>query len=143
MPTRNSNPIDLNAGSIQFTANVSPAEQEFFKALLGGIPADMKVVKLEQNENKPKKPVKAEPTPSTFSGIKVLFNDPATIMWVNGKKFVAKAHNEPFDEEKGLLMCLCKAHGISHRDIQRMLKSAVRQKKKTTEIVEEVADGEN
>ena len=48
-----------------------------------------------------------------------------------------------FDEEKGLLMCLCKAHGISHRDIQRMLKSAVRQKKKTTEIVEEVADGEN
>lgn len=103
----------------------------------------MKVVKLEQNENKPKKPVKAEPTSSTFSGIKVLFNDPATIMWVNGKKFVAKAHNEPFDEEKGLLMCLCKAHGISHRDIQRMLKSAVRQKKKTTEIVEEVADGEN
>ena len=102
----------------------------------------MKVVKLEQNENKTKKPAK-EPT-STFGGIKVLFNDPATIMWVNGKKYVAKAHNEPFDEEKGLLMCLCKAHGISHRDIQRMLKSAVRQKKKTTEIVEEViTDGEN
>ena len=102
----------------------------------------MKVVKLEQNEDKAKKPAK-EPT-STFGGIKVLFNDPATIMWVNGKKYVAKAHNEPFDEEKGLLMCLCKAHGISHRDIQRMLKSAVRQKKKTTEIVEEViADGEN
>ena len=141
MPSRNSNPIDLGAGSIQFTANVSPAEQEFFKALLGGIPADMKVVKLEQNEGKAKKPAK-EPA-STFGGIKVLFNDPATIMWVNGKKFVAKAHNEPFDEEKGLLMCLCKAHGISHRDIQRMLKSAVRQKKKTTETVEEVADGEN
>ena len=141
MPSRNSNPIDLGAGSIQFTANVSPAEQEFFKALLGGIPADMKVVKLEQNEDKAKKPAK-EPA-STFGGIKVLFNDPATIMWVNGKKFVAKAHNEPFDEEKGLLMCLCKAHGISHRDIQRMLKSAVRQKKKTTEIVEEVVDGEN
>lgn len=141
MPSRNSNPIDLGAGSIQFTANVSPAEQEFFKALLGGIPADMKVVKLEQNEDKAKKPAK-EPA-STFGGIKVLFNDPATIMWVNGKKYVAKAHNEPFDEEKGLLMCLCKAHGISHRDIQRMLKSAVRQKKKTTEIVEEVVDGEN
>lgn len=123
MPTGNSQ----NLGSIEFTANVSPEERNFFNALLGGLPADMRVVKFE----------KAKLAPPD-NGIKVLFNNPATILWVNGKKIVSKAHNEEFDEEKGLLMCLAKAHGISHREIQRMLKSAQRQTKKVkTAITEE------
>lgn len=136
MPFRNLQPF----GDIKFSGNISADEQEFFKALLGAVPANMKVVKLEQNAKNVDKSVKPVKTPpSTFGGITVLFNDPATILWVNGKKYVSKAHNEPFDEEKGLLMCLCKAHGISHRDIQRMLKSATRQPKKT----KGVTDGQN
>lgn len=61
---------------------------------------------------------------------RVVFNDPATILWVNGKKYVSKAHNEEFDEEKGLLMCLAKANGISHLKLKKLLKSAEVQTKK-------------
>ncbi|MEG1514764.1 MAG: hypothetical protein RSD95_07775 [Clostridia bacterium] len=39
----------------------------------------------------------------------VLFNDPATIVfWTDGTKTIVKANNEPFDEEKGLAMAICK-----------------------------------
>ena len=39
----------------------------------------------------------------------VIFNDPATIVfWADGTKTVVKAHNEPFDEEKGLAMAIAK-----------------------------------
>lgn len=61
---------------------------------------------------------------------KVIFNAPATILFVDGKKYVSKAHDEPFDKEKGLLMCLAKANGISHLDLQRMIKNATVQEKK-------------
>lgn len=60
---------------------------------------------------------------------KVIFNDPATILFMNGKKYVSKAHDEPFDEEKGLLMCLAKAQGISHLELKRMIKGAKREYK--------------
>lgn len=45
---------------------------------------------------------------------------------MNGKKYISKAHEEEFDEEKGLLMCLAKANGISHLELQRMIKGAKR-----------------
>ncbi len=61
---------------------------------------------------------------------KIIFNDPATILYANGKRYVSKAYNEAFDEEKGLLMCLIKAFGISHLDLQRMIKGATVQEKK-------------
>lgn len=64
---------------------------------------------------------------------RVIFNPPATILFVGGKKYVSKAHNEEFDEEKGLLMCLAKANGISHLDLKRMLANATRPKKQTEE----------
>lgn len=57
---------------------------------------------------------------------KVIFNPPATILFMNGKKYVSKAHNEEFDEEKGLLMCLAKANGITHLQLKKMLKGAKR-----------------
>lgn len=39
----------------------------------------------------------------------VIFNNPATIVyWVDGTKTVVKAHNEKFDQEKGLAMAICK-----------------------------------
>ena len=64
---------------------------------------------------------------------KIIFNNPATILidTATGKKYVSKAHGEEFDEEKGLLMCLCKAYGISHLELKRMIKKAkkIRNKK--------------
>lgn len=42
---------------------------------------------------------------------KVIFNDPATIVfWNDGTKTVVKAVNEPFDPEKGLAMAIAKYH---------------------------------
>lgn len=64
---------------------------------------------------------------------KVIFNPPATILFINGKKYVSKAHNEPFDEEKGLLMCLAKAQGITHLELKRMIKGAIKQKTKRSD----------
>ena len=58
---------------------------------------------------------------------KVIFNPPATILYIDGRKYVSKAHNEEFDEEKGLLMCLAKANGITHLQLKRMIKNAKRQ----------------
>lgn len=40
---------------------------------------------------------------------RVIHNDPATvILWNDGTKTVVKAHNEPFDPEKGFAMAVCK-----------------------------------
>ena len=40
---------------------------------------------------------------------KVIFNDPATIVfWADGTKTVVQAYNEPFDKEKGLAMAIAK-----------------------------------
>lgn len=71
--------------------------------------------------------MKQQPKPTK---IRVMFNAPATILWVGDKKFVSKAHAEEFDEEKGLLMCLAKANGISHLSLKKMLKCAERPKEK-------------
>ena len=68
----------------------------------------------------------------------LIFNPPATILIINGKKYVAKAHEEEFDEEKGLLMCLAKANGYSHLDIKKMISGAKRQEK----IQENIQDDE-
>lgn len=40
---------------------------------------------------------------------RIIYNDPATIiLWADGTKTVVKAHNEPFDREKGLAMAIIK-----------------------------------
>lgn len=60
---------------------------------------------------------------------RVIINDPAVIYFdANGDKYVSKAHNEPFDAEKGLLMCIAKSNGFSHNKIAKMLKNADNQK---------------
>ncbi|WP_438848103.1 hypothetical protein [Anaerocaecibacter muris] len=66
-------------------------------------------------------------TVDKIRGMRVIFNNPTTILIVNGKKYIAKAHNEEFDEEKGLLMCLAKASGYTHANLKALLKSAQRQ----------------
>ena len=56
----------------------------------------------------------------------IIFNNPAVVLILdNGKKIVSKAHKEEFDKEKGLLMCLAKLHGITHLELQRMIKNGV------------------
>ena len=71
---------------------------------------------------------------------KFIFNDPATILFVNGKKYIAKAHDEEFDCEIGVLVCLMKSFGISHLDLKRMIKGAKVQSKgkKTSTNKEEI-----
>ena len=40
---------------------------------------------------------------------KVIFNDPATIVfWNDGTKTVVQAHGDAFDPEKGLAMAICR-----------------------------------
>ena len=56
--------------------------------------------------------------------VHVIFNDPATILFVNGNKYVSKAYKEKFDKEKGLLMCFAKAFGISHSMLKKMISLA-------------------
>lgn len=65
-----------------------------------------------------------------FKEMKIIINEPAVVLIKNGKKYVSKAHNEEFDAEKGLLMCLAKANGVTHLDLKRMLKKATYQSKK-------------
>lgn len=63
-------------------------------------------------------------------GMRVIFNDPTTILIVSNKKYISKAHDEEFDEEKGLLMCLAKANGYTHANLKALLRNAQRQTKK-------------
>ena len=59
---------------------------------------------------------------------KVIFNEPATILYKDGKKYVCKCDNEDkFSEELGLALCLLKSFGVSYSDFEEMLKGAKRQ----------------
>lgn len=68
--------------------------------------------------------------PNKISDMRVIFNDPTTILIVGNKKYISKAHDEEFDEEKGLLMCLAKANGYTHANLKALLKNAQHQTKK-------------
>lgn len=69
-------------------------------------------------------------TADKIRGMRVIFNNPTTILIVGNKKYIAKAHDEEFDEEKGLLMCLAKASGYTHANLKALLKNAQHQTKK-------------
>lgn len=70
---------------------------------------------------------------------KVIFRDNATILIKDGKKYVARCcDGDTYDREKGLLVCLAKANGITFDDLQEMLKSAEVQDKKQADKVKEV-----
>ena len=60
--------------------------------------------------------------------IKLIFNDNATILILNGKKYVTKCdENDTYDKEKGLLICLANANGYKYNDIQELLNNAIEQ----------------
>ena len=58
----------------------------------------------------------------------VIFNEPATVLYKDGKKYVCKCDKEDkFSEELGLALCLLKAFGVSYSDFEKLLKGAKRQ----------------
>ena len=57
---------------------------------------------------------------------KVIFNGDTTIFIKDDKKYISKVHEEEFDEEKGLLMCIAKSAGYTHSELKRLLKKANR-----------------
>ena len=68
---------------------------------------------------------------------KVIFNDKATILFKDGKKFVSKCDSEDtYDKEKGLLLCIAKSAGYTYDDILKLLgtaKSPVKEVKRHAE----------
>lgn len=60
----------------------------------------------------PRKPITAMSDHKNLAINKVIFNDPATIVfWSDGTKTVVKTRgNDEFDPEKGLAMAICKKH---------------------------------
>lgn len=62
-----------------------------------------------------------------------IFNEPATILYKDGKKYVCKCDKEDkFSEELGLALCLLKSFGVSYSDFEELLKGAKRQNKDKT-----------
>ena len=56
---------------------------------------------------------------------KVIYSNPCTILLIDKKnKFISRAYNEPFNKEKGLLMCICKAIGINHTRLNKLIENA-------------------
>lgn len=64
----------------------------------------------------------------------IIFNEPATILYKDGKKYVSKCDKEDkFSEELGLALCLLKSFGVSYSDFEKLLKGAKRQGVKNDE----------
>lgn len=79
-----------------------------------------------KNDKRPSADKEKQREPKENSQYKVVVNEPAVVLIIGNKKYIAKAQNEPFDEEKGLLMCLAKANGIPFDKVHKMLKDAQR-----------------
>ena len=55
--------------------------------------------------------------------VKAIVNGLATILFINGKKCVAKCHDEEFNVTKGVLVCISKYLGVTHSRIKSILKT--------------------
>ena len=89
------------------TDSISDADLDCDATISKGM---IKFLELWDNIKKPKELVsKGELTRMGFTIERVIFNDPATIVyWVDGEKTVVKCNGEKFDPEKGLAMAICK-----------------------------------
>lgn len=75
---------------------------------------------------------------------KIIFNPPATILFKDGKKYVAKCHpDDEFDEMIGLQVALLKSFSIKYKDLQELLKNAKRPKEKIKIEEVDVEDGKS
>lgn len=60
-----------------------------------------------------------------LNDLKVVFDGNKTILSSNGKEYVATCEEgDTYDKEKGLLVCIAKANGITFEDLQQMLEKA-------------------
>lgn len=56
---------------------------------------------------------------------KLIFKGNKTILIKDGKKYVSKCEDgDVYDKEKGLLLCLAKANGVSYEDLRKMIDGA-------------------
>lgn len=70
---------------------------------------------------------------------KIIFNPPATIVFRDDKKAIAKCHpDDDFNEETGLMVALLKSFGIKYSDLQEMLKNAKRPQSEKASKIKEV-----
>ena len=62
--------------------------------------------------------------------IRVIFNNPCTILYVNGEKYISRVTaGEEFDKEKGFLMCFAKAFGLTNSNLRNIVENAIDQQK--------------
>ncbi len=65
---------------------------------------------------------------------KLIFKGNKTILIKDGKEYVSKcADGDVYDKEKGLLLCLAKANGVSYDDLQKMIDGAEDKNKEAAE----------
>ena len=62
--------------------------------------------------------------------VKIISNPPATILIVGDVKVVVKAHDEPYDLEKGIAMAITKHIGMTRADMKRLIKKTIVQEPK-------------
>ena len=61
-----------------------------------------------------------------IEGMRVIFNNPTTILIVNGKKYISKAHDEEFDEEPGVQeMCSSTSWTVPDSSISHLPNSLI------------------
>ena len=103
------------------------------------------IFKIKEGEEKMKKETTKNNESFRFNRkhYRVMFNGPATILFVDGlytapEKYITKAYNENFDEEKGLALALLKSFGISYLDFKRILATAKKEEKKVEETKNQV-----
>lgn len=69
---------------------------------------------------------------------KLIFKGNETILIKDGEKYVSKcADGDTYDKEKGLLLCLAKANGVSYADLRKMIDGAEDKNKEAAEKVAE------
>ena len=70
---------------------------------------------------------------------KVIYQDDVTVLKTNGKVYTAKPEKgEKFDKEKGLLICLVKALGLTTSDVLKLVdKAEVKKSKGKANIIKQ------
>ena len=117
-----------NLASNTDTYNVTDISEQLLKELIQSgdvVVSESYKKKVRAEEDRKKKAADIWHYKKTFEKAKVIINEPAVILMIDGKKYVSKAmKGEPFDPEKGLLMCLFKWKGNTNSDLKRLLKNA-------------------
>lgn len=55
---------------------------------------------------------------------RIIVNGTCTIMlYEDGRKITSNVHDEEFDAEKGIMMCIVKGRGVTHSSIRKLMKA--------------------